>query len=58
MHESYQTTVEKNHVNVAVFRMGGGGEDWEIFCRDFPSPRIFVSAFYARFKDCSMAKEF
>ena len=25
MHESYQTTVEKNHVNEAVFRMGGGG---------------------------------
>ena len=57
MHENCQTTVEKNHGNEAVFRIGWG-RTGEILCRDFPSPGIFIRASIARFKDWSMAKEF
>ena len=58
MHGSYQTTVEKNHGTEAVFKFRMGGRTGEILCRDFPSPEIFIRAFFAHFKDSTVAKEF
>ena len=47
---------KKNHGTEAVFGMEG--RTGEILCRDFPSPEIFIRAFFARFKGSSVAKEF
>ena len=57
MHESYQTKVEKNRVNEAVFRIRGVG-DWGDTLSRFSFSWDFYRASFARLKDWSMAKEF